>query len=156
MQMKLFSNIGIRTLRAVACLAALASSACNSDFASAVRQVTYPPDFVYVSGEDLRSNMRRLSNQLAQLDDVLIESETRQPDPQEVVIILSRIEQISSSMRAGEAGASHAFLEREMPDFVNEVSRARLAAMMTPPDYYLAGRITGACLNCHRVNRDRR
>ncbi len=137
-------------------IAAILLSACSSEFAAAVRQVTYPPDFVYVSDEQLRSNMDRLGNYLAQLDDALVQSETRQPIQEEVVIILTRIGQISASMQAGESGASHAFLEDEMPVFTTEISRARRAAMMDPPQYYLAGRVSGACLNCHRVNRDMR
>ena len=39
------------------------NSAC-SDFAAAVREITYPPDFKYVSGQELRSDMQRLAFEL--------------------------------------------------------------------------------------------
>lgn len=128
-------------------------AACNSDFAAAVRRVTYPPDFVYISGEELRDSMEQLAFQLAQLDEALAGDESRQPDQQEVQIILGRIERIGSSLQAGDAGASHGFLEDDMPRFVSDVTRARMAASLDPPQYYLAGRVAGSCMNCHRVNR---
>ena len=133
-------------------LLALIPMACNSDFAAAVRRVTYPPDFVYVTEAELRGNMGRLGNQLALLENALVASYDREPVQQEVIDILTRIGQIGSGLQAGEAGANHPFLEDEMPRFVRDVSRARLAAMMDPPQYYLAGRVAGACTNCHRAN----
>ena len=127
--------------------------ACSSDFAAAVRSVTYPPDFVYVSGDQLRTRMGNLGSRLAQLDNALVENEMRQPDQQEVLAILRDIEEIGSRLQASEAGASHPFLEDEMPRFVNDIARARMAASLDPPQYYLAGRVAGSCVNCHSVNR---
>lgn len=124
-----------------------------SDFAAAVRQVTYPPDFVYVTGDELRSNMDQLAFQLSELDAELAQEEFSQPDQREVVSILREIERISSGLQAGEAGASHPFLANDMQIFVGSVQRARMAASLDTPQYYLAGRVSGACMNCHRINR---
>lgn len=133
--------------------ASLVLVSCSSDFAAAVRSVTYPPEFVYVSSDELRSRMDRLGYQLARLDNALVEDDLRQPNQQEVLSILSEIETIGSRLQAGEAGASHPFLEDEMPRFVNDITRARMAASLDPPQYYLAGRVAGSCVNCHQVNR---
>lgn len=124
-----------------------------SDFASAVREFTYPPDFNYVSPEQLRSDMDELAYALARLDAELNEDGFHRPDQRRVLELLRDIEQIAGELQAGSAGASHPFLEDDMPGFINNVTRARLAASLDPPQYYLAGRIAGACLNCHKRNR---
>jgi hypothetical protein len=130
----------------------LTIAACN-DMAASIRQVTYPPDFKYVSTEELRTRMHRLGNQLRQLDDALVTDGLRQPDQQKVVAILREIQQIGNSLQAGDAGASHPFLGDAMNNFVTDVGQARIAASQYPPRYYLAGRVSGACMSCHRVNR---
>ena len=128
-------------------------SGCG-DTAGLIRQVTYPPDFNYVTGEELRSSMDQLGYQLQRLDLALVPAEAGRPvERQEVLDVLSSIERIGANLRAGEGGSNHPFLEDHMSDFVVEVGRARIAALMNPPSYYLAGRVAGGCVNCHRINR---
>lgn len=128
-------------------------SGCG-DTAALIRQATYPPDFNYVSGEELRSSMDQLGYQLQRLDQALVPVEEGQPvERQEVLDVLSSMERIGANLRAGEGGSNHPFLEDHMSDFVVEVGRARIAALMNPPSYYLAGRVAGGCVNCHRINR---
>ena len=129
-------------------------SACNNT-AALVRRVTYPPDFKYVSGQQLRSRMDQLAFQLQLLDQALAtESNTgQQVQQQEVLSILGNIERIGASLQAGEAGSNHPFLQDHMSNFVVDVSQAGIAASLEPPSFYLAGRIAGGCVNCHNVNR---
>ena len=124
-------------------------SACDNT-AAAIRRVTYPPDFTYVSGQQLRSRMDQLAFQLQLLDQALTESEIQQ---QEVVSILGNIGQIGGNLRANEAGSNHPFLQNQMSSFVSDVGEARIAASLDPPSFYLAGRVAGGCVNCHSVNR---
>lgn len=132
----------------------LAASGCSSDFAAAMRKVTYPPDFKYVSGEMLRSSMQQLAYQLQQLDEALVPDNPQDTAQQQKVLgALSNIERIGASLQAGDAGASHPFLQDFMQDFLADVDRARSAASLSQPRYYLAGRVSGGCLNCHKVNR---
>ncbi len=134
-------------------LTVLVSNGC-SDLASTVRKITYPPDFKYVSGQELRSNMHQLAFQLQQLDQALTEDDALHADQQRQVLeTLRSIETISSRLLAGEAGSNHPFLYDHMSDFVNDVSQARNAASLDPPRYYLAGRVSGSCANCHQINR---
>ena len=131
----------------------LAISGCN-DFAAVVRQVTYPPDFKYVSGQDFRSRMDQMAFQLQLLDRALAENNTGQSiEQQQVLGFLRSIERVASSLQAGEAGSSHPFLQDFMKDFVADVEQARNTAAMDPPSYYFAGRLAGGCVNCHKVNR---
>jgi hypothetical protein len=123
--------------------------------ASVIRAATYPPDFNYVSGEELQNSMDQLGFYLQQLDQALEPvSGGAGVQQQEVIAVLGNIERIGTNLRAGDAGSNHPFLEDHMSDFVIQVGRARLAAMANPPSYYLAGRVAGGCVNCHRVNRD--
>jgi len=128
-------------------------SACDN-FAALMRQATYPPDFRYVSGQELRSNMDQLAFQLQQLDGAL-GAATDNQDAQQVQVlrILGNMERIGTELRAGDSGSNHPFLEDHMGDFVSNVTQARVAASLSPPRYYMAGRVAGACVNCHQVNR---
>ncbi|MBL4820730.1 MAG: hypothetical protein JKY98_07040 [Gammaproteobacteria bacterium] len=134
-------------------LAILTVSACG-DTAALVRRVTYPPDFQYVTGQELRSSMDRLAFQLQRLDQALEESNIRQANQQQEVLgILRNIERVGANLQAGEAGSNHPFLQDHMRDFVGSVSQARTAVSRNPPRYYLAGRVAGGCVNCHKINR---
>jgi len=131
----------------------LSLSACG-DTAALVRKVTYPPDFKYVSGDELRSNMDQLAFQLQLLDQALAETGAGQAEQQEqVIVILDSIERMGDRLQAGEAGANHPFLQDYMSRFVAGVQQARFAASQNPPRYYLTGRIAGGCINCHQANR---
>jgi hypothetical protein len=122
--------------------------------AALIRRATYPPDFNYVSGQELRSSMDQLGFQLQRLDEALALEAAGQPVSQpQVLDILANIERIGGNLRAGDSGSNHPFLEDHMTDFVVEVGRARIAASQNPPSYYQAGRVAGGCVNCHRVNR---
>ena len=126
---------------------------CN-DIAATFRKFTYPPDFTYVSTDELQSHMQQLAFELQQLDAELADETGGSPGlRQNVVEKLRNIERIGSSIQAGEAGSNHPFLQDDMANFLANVRQARMAATLNPPRYYMAGRISGGCVNCHRVNR---
>jgi ABC-type oligopeptide transport system substrate-binding subunit len=151
-------------------LCMLATVACSNDMATSLRKVTYPPDFNYVSPSELRTNMAELAAEMQTLDLALVETlkqsshsehtpesgqnkADEQSQRQQVLAALRNMEKIVSRLQAGEAGSSHPFLQDFMRDFANDVGRARIAASLDPPLYYFAGRVSGGCVNCHRVNR---
>ena len=133
--------------------AVLVLQGCGRPNREAENPVGNAPDFNYEMGQDLRSGMAALGRQLALLDRELLENEFNQIDKQEVIAFLREMEQIGSSLQATDAGELHAFLQDDMPVFLDALRNARLAAAASPPNYYLAGRVAGACVNCHRVNR---
>ncbi|MFA3791091.1 hypothetical protein AB6T38_08225 [Aliiglaciecola sp. SL4] len=131
---------------------------CSSQMAANLRKVTYPPDFKYVEPSQLRSDMDRLAQQMRILEFALSQQHEPQSvgfakQQQQVLTTLQKIEKIASGLRAGDAGASHPFLQDYMRDFVSKVDNARVAASLEKPSYYLAGKVSGACTNCHSVNR---
>jgi len=126
-----------------------------SDFAGIVRQVTYPPGFTYVSRDELISRMHELGYELQQLDLALApESDALSEQQQQVVAVLRNIERIAGGIQAGEAGSNHPFLQNDMATFLTTVGQARIEAGFNPPRYYGAGRVSGGCTNCHRINRE--
>ena len=127
---------------------------CRNEFSAAVRKVTYPPDFKYVTAQELRSNMEQLALQMQLLDFALKpENSDKTAQQQQVLDSLGKIQKIGVGLQAGDAGATHPFLQDMMRNFVDDIRRARTAASMEPPKYYLAGRVSGGCINCHKANR---
>lgn len=125
-----------------------------SDVAPVVREFTYPPDFKYVSGQALRSSMDQLAYQLQLLDEALTH-DASQPhmQQQQVLRALDNIERVGANLQTSDAGSTHPFLNTYMNDFRSGVRKARDTASTEPPNYYLAGKIAGGCVNCHKVNR---
>tara|TARA_R110000744_G_scaffold244695_1_gene361528 strand:+ start:841 stop:1308 length:468 start_codon:yes stop_codon:yes gene_type:complete len=131
---------------------------CSSQFNSSLRKVTYPPDFKYTEQADLSSDMNRLAHQMALLDTALdkpLEQSQNEPDLQreQVLNALKNIGKIASNLKGGDMGANHPFMEDYMQDFVSQIDKARTAASLPEPRYYLAGKVSGGCTNCHAVNR---
>jgi len=125
-----------------------------SDLAGTVRQVTYPPEFTYVNRDELNSRMHELGYELQLLELALApEHDPLLDQQQEVVGILRNMERIAGAIQAGEAGSNHPFLQNDMAAFLATIGHARTAAALDPPRYYGAGRVSGGCTNCHRMNR---
>lgn len=65
---------------------------------------------------------------------------------------LENIERIGGLLHDGDMSMRHVFLRDDMENFLLTVRTARMGAEANPPRYYQAGRVSGACLNCHRIN----
>ena len=125
-----------------------------ADPAATIRTFTYPPDFKYVSGAELKSTMDALAQDLTRLDLALNAAQRSEAiDEGEVVRILAEIERTAQKLDARSVGSNHPFLEDYMGRFGDTVQQARIAASLNPPNYYLAGRVAGACVSCHKINR---
>lgn len=126
--------------------------ACSSGGGS-FPQIASPPPFDYADGEELRTHMHQLAFELQRLDTVLmLESSGGFVTQEEVVENLRNIERIGEYLRDGDMSTRHGFLRDDMSNFIFTVSRARMGAEDNPPRFYAAGRVSGACLNCHRKN----
>jgi len=132
---------------------ALLLTAC-SDTGSAFETFTYPEEFNYPDDQELDLLMQQFGYALQQLDLALVSQEDDRPDLQQQVIgYLRNIERIGGNLQASDISASHPFLRDDMSVFLSDVREARLRVALFPPRYYMAGRIAGGCVNCHRVNR---
>ncbi len=132
---------------AVMCLMLAACESNNGSFP----QVANPPAFDYADGEELRSGMHQLAYALQRLDDALAAEYDETPFFQESVIdSLDRIERIAERLRRGDIRSKHEFLAEGMDDFLSDVDQAKRFAERKR--YYMAGRVTGACISCHKAN----
>jgi len=114
-------------------------------------QIASPPPFDYADGDELRSRMHQLAFELQQLDLALMtETDSRPTFQQEIVSNLQDIERIGTSLQTGDLSTRHPFLRDKMAGFLADVSRARRDAAMNPPRLYMAGRVSGGCVNCHQ------
>lgn len=131
---------------------------CSNQFASSVRKVTYPPDFKYTDQSVLRSDMDKLALQMSLLERALIKPYGETPEDletqrEEVLAALKSMSAIATSLKTGNAGANHPFMEDYMQDLVGKIDKARTAASFQQPRYYFAGQVSGSCTSCHKVNR---
>jgi hypothetical protein len=131
---------------------------CNSQFATTVRKVTYPPDFNYTVQADLRTDMGKLAQQMVLLEQALAskagdDNDAREKQRQQVLFTLRNMERIATSLKAGNTGANHPFMQDYMQDFIAKIDQARGGAAIEPPRYFYAGKLSGGCTNCHKVNR---
>ncbi|MBA6327683.1 hypothetical protein H4J46_06980 [Colwellia sp. MB02u-6] len=136
----------------------LTTASCSSKFAESMRKITYPPGFKYTEPTELRSDMARLSQQMLLLDKALIKGyEPTQAGAkdqrQQVLQALQNMGRTAAKSITGEAGGNHPFMQDHMQDFVAAIDQARAAAALQEPNYYFAGKVSGGCTNCHKVNR---
>lgn len=131
---------------------------CSSKFAESIRKITYPPGFKYTEPTELRSDMAILSQQMLLLDKALIKGYQPTQDGaknqrQQVLQALKNMGRTAAKLITGEAGGNHPFMQDHMPDFVAAIDQAKAAAALQKPNYYFAGKVSGGCTNCHKVNR---
>lgn len=141
----------LRLSVAIAILVAVSSCA---EMTPAVRHEIYPPGFDIENGQPLNSRMQQLGVELQRLDLALASPEDEPVNLQQQVIgNLTEIERIAGFLQVSELASSHPSLSNDMDQFLADVRKARQDASANPPRYYMAGHITGKCINCHRANR---
>lgn len=131
----------------------LALGGCNYS-GDAFPAVASPPPFDFIDGEELRSGMHELAFQLQQLDMTLMTAYLDEPSFQrDIVDKIRNIERIAGHIAETDLAVRHPFLLDDMDRFLSDVTRARMDAERGVPRYYMAGRISGGCITCHRENR---
>lgn len=110
-----------------------------------IRKATYPPGFAYIEKRELQGSMGLMAAAMGQLDALIAAG-----SPQEKILDqLGVIEGVASKLSAGGA-TNHLLLDEHMEDFRADLSKARLMASLSSPNYYYAGRLSGSCSGCHR------
>ena len=136
--------------RPLAALAvALAVVACAGS-AKTIRQVTYPPDFQYLSDEDLSTAMGRMAKDVVALDSALQNPEASRDDYNaELLRILRSMRSTAASLSGKAASTNHPRLDRFLPALIDDIDRAITAAENKSENYFYAGSVIGACEYCH-------
>lgn len=125
-------------------------SSCTNDGGRGSVQIASPPPFDYPDGEELRSRMQQLAFSLQRLDNVLSVEYDEQNEPSQNAIVdnLRDIDRIANTLQTGDLKSKHPFLLDDMANFIADVERAEWAA--SRGRYYMAGRVAGACVSCHK------
>lgn len=116
-----------------------------------IRKATYPSDFVYLEQNQIRSEMALLSLYMRQIDEILLDDSTVSSEQQEQIIkILSKIDNSVNSLGAGNIRTNHLVLDDHLDQFKSDVTVALRDASSDPPNYFALGRLSGSCVACHQ------
>lgn len=128
--------------------AALWLAGCEN-VAREVRRVTYPPDFQYVSKQELQGAMGRLAPLAVRLDVLARSPEGMEGHRREVAEILLEMEDAASRLNPADLPTQHPLVNANLDGFRQDIQRARLGVEREPPSFLRAGALPGACLYCH-------
>jgi hypothetical protein len=133
-----------------ASLASVASLACAELDAERVREHTYPPTFTYITEEQLHSAMWALADHASRLDRLMREPGEAGEDLQaQVIVQISGMERATATLGPSRWPSNHPHVSRNLARFRRDLEQARHAAELDPPNYFLAGSVSGACMHCH-------
>jgi len=119
-----------------------------------VRTVTYPPDFNYISRQELTDTMQQFALYTTLLDQALSNSPLVSDDQRESAIsILGKMEQLSLHLATEKLSSNHNIVSFNIDQFRSNIVDARKALMQQPPSYYQAGSVSAYCLNCHALGK---
>jgi hypothetical protein len=124
-------------------------TACT-DAPALLRRHTYPPNFKYIDRAQLRSAMWQLAEAATELDGVM-----RQPgaiDPArraEIIRLLTAMLAAASTLQTQGRPTNHPLIGEHLGAFESDLVHARMGVEAEPPNYYLVGTVSGACLTCH-------
>jgi hypothetical protein len=129
-------------------LIAVELSGC-ADFARWARQYTYPPEFRYIERDDVRSTMRELAVHSRELNHLMQSSDGPQVARIEIIMHLRAMEQAADELTQSGWPTNHPLIDMNLPNFRRDIKFAREAIEREPPNFLLAGPVTGACVYCH-------
>jgi hypothetical protein len=130
---------------------AMVASACPQA-GSRLRDITYgsgPGSLRYLTQHEIRSTMQQLAQEVYTLDDMMIAAADGETiDSAAVLETLRNMRRLTSSLSKGEA-TNHPHLDAYLPALQDDIDRAIGGASASPPSYYFAGTVSGACEYCH-------
>lgn len=117
-----------------------------------VKMHTYPEDIVYIEDSEVENAMLRLSRYIWAINDIFDSQEHIAGYNRERIIeLLKNMESEADTLGAGARQTNHLLIDQNIEVFRQDVESARRAVESDPPNYYLAGRLSGSCLACHVI-----
>lgn len=117
--------------------------------AKQVRQYTYPPDFRYITRDELRSTMWQLAYHSRELNQLMRGPETPQQHRAEIIEQLRAMENAAASLGQSGWPSNHPVIDTNLPNFRRDLRTAREAVEGDSPNFLLVAPVTGACVYCH-------
>ena len=142
-----------RFLNVLATFLVCGALAACAGFSAGLRQYTYPPDFEYITQEQLRSTMWQLAKQVRELQLLMLEpTSSNGQQRQKVSELLMTMEHTTSQLNTSGRPSNHPVIDRNLDALRRDIALARASVEKNPPNYFLVGSVTGACVYCHRGN----
>ena len=146
--------------RCVAVLASLLGASAFVgciDFSAWMRRHTYPPEFQYITREQLSTAMWQLAQHVDELDRIM-----KGPAPidehrrREIVQHLNAMERATGALGVEGWRSNHPLVDANLEMFRRDIVLAREAVEAYPPNYFMVGVLYGACVYCHGGTRGTR
>ncbi len=116
-----------------------------------IRKATYPSDYVYLEQKEITNEMVLMSLYLREIDQILLDGATVSSEQQNrIIVVLNKISASASKLGGGNVRTNHLVLDDHIDEFRSEVNVALRDASSDPPNYFALGRLSGACLGCHK------
>ncbi len=90
--------------------------------------------------------MWRIQASVDKLDRLMKQPQPKKP---EVVAVLAKIEIAAKQLTTTKIQSKHPLLKDNGRGFLRSASDALKGAAADPPNYYPAGKLSGACIHCH-------
>lgn len=120
-----------------------------ADFASRVRQYTYPPTFHYISNEQLRSTMWRLAYHSRELRELITDPEKPAAHREEILSHLEVMERAAVDLNRTGWPSNHPLIDANRINLLRDIQNAQAAVRRDPPNFFLASAVSGACFYYH-------
>lgn len=129
---------------------ALLGTACKSDVGGELRKATYPPDFSYISQEQLQTTMWQLARDSKELDRIAAKPDPlSEPDRKTLLALLGSMELEADRIGKDGKRTNHPLLDDQRDQFRADLKAARRGVESEPPSYTLARTVSTACTRCH-------
>jgi hypothetical protein len=126
----------------------LAIHACG-EFASRVRQYTYPPTFHYITSDQLRSTMWRFAYHSRELRELMISPELSAAHREQILSHLEVMERTADDLNRVGWPTNHPLIDANRASLLRDIQNAQAAVRRDPPNFFLASSVSGACFYCH-------
>jgi hypothetical protein len=123
-------------------------SACAT-FSGWLRRHTYPPEFRYITRDQLRSSMWQLALHVRELDRMMRAPENLEPHRASIVEHLRAMAQATDILDSTGWPSNHPLIDMNLATLRRDITLALRAVQGDPPNYVVAGSLTGACVYCH-------
>ena len=98
--------------------------------------------------------MALLGLYLRKMEEILTPNESISSENQaQILDLLTSINKTTESLLVGNRDTNHLVIDDHMDQFRSDVYAAIRGAKANPPNYFVAGQISGSCIACHKYRK---